>query len=136
MIRILMTASLLSLLGLCPLAHGDPCQPQHAACKPTCTASPLAVSDRGPLARSIGQQRCCAGCATLPCWCPNDYCSKPQPCIACPCTCGCPVDYCRKPLPCAPCVSRCGCPDDYCPKPAPNLCIPVNRQSLRCVPMR
>lgn len=53
-------------------------------------------------------QRCC---------CPDDYCSKPLPCVE-PNPRGCCDDYCRKPLPCVPPTPK-GCCDDYCPKCCP-----------------
>ena len=51
------------------------------------------------------------------CWCPNDYTSKPMPCVL-PNEKGCVDDYCRKPMPCV--SPNCpGCVDDYCPKTCP-----------------
>ncbi len=62
----------------------------------------------------------------LRCWCPDDYCTKPLPCVACVLT-GCVDDYCPKELPGVPCCPR-GCVDDYCPKNCPlgpgKLCEP------------
>jgi hypothetical protein len=63
-------------------------------------------------------QRCC--------WCPDDYCAKPLPCVP-PNAKGCVDDYCRKPLPCVPPNAK-GCVDDYCPRTCPlflgRLCEP------------
>jgi hypothetical protein len=134
--RILLTAAACTLLTLCSGARADDCDacPQANSDKPACAlkAAWLKISDRGPLAKAIGDQRCCAKCATTPCCCPDDYCPKPEPCVRCvPRSC-CPDDYCPKPQPCVPCVPRSCCPDTYCPKPAPNLCIPLNRDFQRC----
>jgi hypothetical protein len=135
--RILATFVLGTLLGLCPAARGEECDSCPAG-NCACVAGPgcLTISDRGPLAQEIGAQRCCAKCAAGPCWCPDDYCPKPLPCPPCKdCNCCCD-DYCPKPMPCPPCKDCNCCCDDYCPKPAPNLCIPLRRDFLKCVPTR
>lgn len=79
-----------------------------------------------PVLSSLDRELKCTRCAAVPCCCPDDYCRKPLPCIACPqlpSTCD---NYCRKPLPCiqVPCLP--GCPDDYCRRPFPQLCWPAN----------
>jgi hypothetical protein len=53
------------------------------------------------------------------CWCPDDYCPKPLPCVR-PGPCGCVDDYCFKKLPWVPPNAK-GCADDYCPKTCPIL---------------
>jgi len=139
MIRILGVACLTALLGLGQAVRGEDCGSGTTCAKPACAkpaCAALRVSSRGPLAQAIGDQRCCAQCAAQPCWCPDDYCPKPQPCVPCPNYCVCPDTYCPKPQPCVPCPNYCVYPDTYCPKPAPNLCIPLNREFQRCVPMR
>ena len=63
------------------------------------------------------------------CWCPDDYCPKPLPCVG-PNAKGCVDDYCPKALPCVPPNPK-GCVDDYCPKTCPiwlgKLCEPWYR---------
>jgi hypothetical protein len=51
------------------------------------------------------------------CWCPDDYCPKPLPCVI-PTATGFVDDYCPKTLPCVPSTPK-GCVDDYCPKTCP-----------------
>lgn len=51
--------------------------------------------------------------------CPDDYCQKPLPPVACP-PCGTSCDtYCRKPLPGVPCLEPACSPDCYRVKPLP-----------------
>lgn len=54
------------------------------------------------------------------CWCRDDYCPKPAPCVPCV-----PMGHqdchCRKPLPPVPHCACLGC-DDYVAKTCPNLC--------------
>ena len=72
-----------------------------------------------------------AGCSYPTICCPDDYCCKPQPCMACTCCC-CPDDYCCKPMPsCFPWI--CGhCPDNYCCKPFPRFCWPLTPVHYSC----
>ncbi|MHB1036187.1 MAG: hypothetical protein ACYC35_15960 [Pirellulales bacterium] len=84
--------------------------------------------------RSLGAELRCTRCAAIPCWCPDDYCPKPLPCVPCLKRSCLPDDYCPKPLPCVPCRAASTCVDDYCPKPLPVLCWPLSRQFLRCPP--
>jgi hypothetical protein len=49
------------------------------------------------------------------CWCPDDYCPKRLPHVACNDG-WLPDDYCPKPLPCAAPPAPLGCADDYCAK--------------------
>ncbi len=51
--------------------------------------------------------------------CPDDYCSKPMPCMVPFKYCG-PDDYCCKPMPCVAPFKYCG-PNDYCSKPPPAI---------------
>jgi len=88
----------------------------------------------GTAAERRGESARHANCCATSCCCPDNYCKKPMPCIACPNWCGCPDDYCKKPMPCIACPSSCGCPDDYCKKPFPNLCLTRDWQFFRCPP--
>jgi len=59
----------------------------------------------------------CWRCVPKWCPCPDDYCKKPLPGVACAPT-GCCDDYCKKLQPCVRCVAT-GCCDDYCRKTLP-----------------
>jgi hypothetical protein len=73
------------------------------------------------------------GCPVPDCigkWCPDDYCSKKEPCVCIPLCFGCD-DYCSKKPPCV-CAPLCfGC-DDYCKKCPPKACSGPLCQFLRC----
>ena len=62
--------------------------------------------------------------------CPDDYCSKPLPCLVHPRTC-CPDNYCAKPFPCLQ-SPECFCCDNYCPKPLPCLCWRLSAAEYSC----
>ena len=94
---------------------------------------------QGPLCQAAGPNGttgvapgCPAQCA--PCCCPDTYCPKPLPVVAClPRSCSCDT-YCPKPLPRVPCVAL-GCGGDtYCPKPLPRILCPVLGPWYTCGP--
>jgi hypothetical protein len=65
-----------------------------------------------------------------PCGCPDDYCRKPWPRIACR-PCGEPFCYCGKPWP-RIWILCCGECDVYCRKPCPQHCRPLRQDFYTC----
>jgi hypothetical protein len=92
-------------------------------------ALPTSTSDASSDGTVGGAHRTCCSKPLLT-GCPDDYCRKPLPRVAC-LPCSEPNDYCRKPL---PRIGRlpCGVPDDYCRKPWPQLCRPLRPEHYNC----
>lgn len=102
-----------------------------------CAFSSLARHD--PLCRAAGKNAPALAASGAPggCpprWCPDDYCPKPLPAVAClpkSCERDC---YCPKPLPRIPCPAPRGCAETYCPKPLPRVLCPVPGPWYTCGP--
>ena len=92
-----------------------------------CVFSCLTASAGNPLHRLFDCQAVpdCVGR-----WCPDDYCSKKEPCVCVPLRFQCD-DYCSKKEPCVCPGLRFTC-DDYCNKCLPKVCSSPRCDALGC----
>jgi hypothetical protein len=80
------------------------------------TSDSIRSIDFGLRPRGVRGQGDCGSEVCPRCNCPDDYCPKPMPCVACGhATVGCD-DYCAKPAPCPPADRDTVWCDDYCEK--------------------
>lgn len=82
-----------------------------------------AVDESEVFAEGCEGRMTCTDCTqySLQLHCPDDYCSKPMPCLPRISYCTALNDYCCKPLPCLLESCQPVCPDHYCHKPIPCL---------------